>query len=47
MKYIIPGLTQPSGLNVDHISHDKAVVANILTTRLFMVKYQSACLIEL
>ena len=26
MKNIIPGLTQPSGLNVNHISHDKVVV---------------------
>ena len=26
MKYIIPGLTQPSGLNVNHISHDEVVV---------------------
>jgi acylglycerol lipase len=26
MKFILPGLVQPSGLNVDHISHDKAVV---------------------
>lgn len=26
MKYLIPGLTQPSGLNVNHISHDKTVV---------------------
>jgi alpha-beta hydrolase superfamily lysophospholipase len=26
MKYLVPGLVQPSGLNVDHISHDKDVV---------------------
>jgi alpha-beta hydrolase superfamily lysophospholipase len=26
MKNIVPGLIQPSGLNVNHISHDKAVV---------------------
>jgi acylglycerol lipase len=26
MKYILPGLVQPSGLNVSHISHDPAVV---------------------
>jgi alpha-beta hydrolase superfamily lysophospholipase len=27
MKYILPGLVQPSGLNVNHISHDESVVA--------------------
>jgi alpha-beta hydrolase superfamily lysophospholipase len=26
MKNIVPGLVQPSGLNVNHISHDKSVV---------------------
>jgi acylglycerol lipase len=26
MKYIIPGLIQPSGLNVKHISHEQSVV---------------------
>ncbi len=26
MKHLTPGLVQPSGLNVDHISHDAAVV---------------------
>ena len=26
MKYILPGLIQPSGLNVNHISHDQNVV---------------------
>jgi alpha-beta hydrolase superfamily lysophospholipase len=26
MKHLIPGLIQPSGLNVKHISHDEAVV---------------------
>lgn len=26
MKHILPGLVQPSGLVVDHISHDRAVV---------------------
>jgi alpha-beta hydrolase superfamily lysophospholipase len=26
MKYIIPGLIQPTGLNVNHISHDMGVV---------------------
>jgi acylglycerol lipase len=26
MKYLVPGLIQPSGLNVDHISHDTIVV---------------------
>jgi acylglycerol lipase len=26
MKYIFPGLIQPSGLNVNHISHDRNVV---------------------
>jgi acylglycerol lipase len=26
LKYILPGLVQPSGLVVDHISHDKTVV---------------------
>lgn len=26
LKYILPGLTQPSGLVVDHISHDREVV---------------------
>ena len=26
MKYLVPGLTQPSGLKVDHISHDKSIV---------------------
>lgn len=26
MKYIIPGLIQPSGLNVNHISHDLTVI---------------------
>jgi len=26
MKYLIPGLIQPSGLNVDHISHDREIV---------------------
>jgi len=28
MKNIIPGLIQPSGLNVSHISHDETVVEN-------------------
>jgi alpha-beta hydrolase superfamily lysophospholipase len=27
MKYILPGLTQPSGLIADHLSHDATVVA--------------------
>jgi acylglycerol lipase len=26
MKYLIPGLVQPSGLNVNHISHDEKMV---------------------
>ena len=26
MKFILPGLVQPSGLNADHISHDREVV---------------------
>jgi alpha-beta hydrolase superfamily lysophospholipase len=26
MKYLIPGLVQPSGLNVKHISHDEMMV---------------------
>ncbi len=26
MKYIMPGLTQPSGLNINHISHNESVV---------------------
>jgi alpha-beta hydrolase superfamily lysophospholipase len=26
MRYIMPGLIQPSGLNTDHISHDRSVV---------------------
>jgi alpha-beta hydrolase superfamily lysophospholipase len=26
MKYVVPGLVQPSGLNVNHISHDVSVV---------------------
>ena len=26
MRYLLPGLTQPSGLNINHISHDTAIV---------------------
>jgi alpha-beta hydrolase superfamily lysophospholipase len=26
MKYLLPGLIQPSGLNVNHLSHDESVV---------------------
>jgi len=28
MRFILPGLIQPSGLNVSHISHDQSVVEN-------------------
>jgi alpha-beta hydrolase superfamily lysophospholipase len=28
MKNLLPGLVQPSGLNVSHISHDEAVIEN-------------------
>ena len=31
MKNIVPGLVQPSGLNVTHISHDPAVVEKYRT----------------
>jgi len=31
MNKILPGLTQPSGLNVNHISHDGAVISNYNT----------------
>lgn len=31
MKYLIPGLIQPSGLKVNHITHDKAVVEKYAT----------------
>ena len=31
MKNLVPGLVQPTGLNVSHISHDKAVVENYKT----------------
>ena len=31
MKYIFPGLIQPSGLNVSHISHDEDVVEKYKT----------------
>lgn len=51
MKNVIPGLTQPSGLIVDHISHDKAVVEKYKTdplvhskisVRLFVMAVASA-----
>ena len=28
MKYVLPGLIQSSGLNINHISHDKTIVDN-------------------
>jgi alpha-beta hydrolase superfamily lysophospholipase len=31
MKKLIPGLIQPSGLNINHISHDKIVVERYKT----------------
>jgi alpha-beta hydrolase superfamily lysophospholipase len=31
MKNLVPGLVQPTGLNVSHISHDKAVIENYKT----------------
>jgi len=31
MKNLVPGLVQPTGLNVSHISHDEAVIANYKT----------------
>jgi alpha-beta hydrolase superfamily lysophospholipase len=31
MKYILPGLIQPTGLNADHLSHDKIVVEKYKT----------------
>ncbi len=31
MKYILPGLIQPTGLNADHLSHDKVVVEKYKT----------------
>jgi acylglycerol lipase len=31
MKYILPGLLQPAGLNISHISHDEAVVEKYKT----------------
>lgn len=31
MKFILPGLLQPSGLNIKHISHDEAVVEKYRT----------------
>ncbi len=31
IKYILPGLVQPSGLNINHISHDEAVVQSYRT----------------
>jgi acylglycerol lipase len=31
MKYILPGLIQPTGLNADHLSHDKTVVERYKT----------------
>lgn len=31
MKNLLPGLILPSGLNVSHISHDKAAIENYLT----------------
>ena len=41
MKYILPGLIQPSGLNVNHISHDKNVVEKYKSDPLVHGKYQS------
>jgi len=31
MRFVLPGLTQPSGLVVNHISHDKEVIDKYLT----------------
>jgi alpha-beta hydrolase superfamily lysophospholipase len=31
MKFILPGLLQPSGLNIQHLSHDEAVVEKYRT----------------
>jgi acylglycerol lipase len=51
MKYILPGLIQPTGLNADHLSHDKEVakkykadplVHDKISVRLFVSSLASA-----
>ena len=40
MKNLMPGLVQPTGLNVSHISHDGMLLRITKQIRLFTIKFQ-------